>query len=750
MALILLLGALLRLHNVDWDEGQHLHPDERFLTMVENSLEWPASVAQYFDSAQNPLNPYNHDFSTYVYGLFPIVIAKFLGQISGYSGYDGVYLAGRVMSALMDLGAVWLIYHIGRRLYDARVGLLAALLLSLTVLNIQQAHFFTVDTTTTLLVTLALYFAVRVAQGEGAGSTVGLGLAFGAAAAAKISVLSFLLIIVAAYGGRLWVRWRAVDGPAEGGETDAAAGWERRGGRYTLSLRPVATEAGPSSPERLANELGRAILAVAAVLLLALLAFRVTQPQAFTGPGLFGLKPNEQWLKDMGSIQQLMSGETDYPPSHQWAGRAAVWYALKNQVLWGMGLPLGLAVWAGWGLMAYEMVRRNRWAHLLPWLWMTFTFLYQSIQFVKTMRYLLPIYPTMVLVAAYGLVRLWDWGRARRAATGPQAAAPRAKGRGWRLALGIGGPALVLLGTAFWALAFSSIYSRPVTRIAASRWIYENIPQGRSLSFELWDDPLPLNVDGRLASAEYPMTQMEPYWEDTPEKREMLYTWIENTQYIILSSNRLYGSIPRLPTRYPMTTRYYEALFSGELGYDLVITFISRPTFLGLEIIDDDADEAFTVYDHPKVTIFAKSEDFSITQMHELFDGYDLDRVVRLSPKQADAAPNLLMLSDGEWAAQREGGTWAALFDRESLANRLPTLTWLLALYLTGLAAFPLAFAALRGLRDRGYIFSRTVGLLLWGMKEQQAAEAAGPRAAMGGTGFQKLVEWLKIFLPRG
>jgi hypothetical protein len=128
VALILLLGALLRLHNVDWDEGQHLHPDERFLTMVENSLEWPASVAQYFDSAQNPLNPYNHDFSTYVYGLFPIVIAKFLGQISGYSGYDGVYLAGRVMSALMDLGAVWLIYHIGRRLYDARVGLLAALL----------------------------------------------------------------------------------------------------------------------------------------------------------------------------------------------------------------------------------------------------------------------------------------------------------------------------------------------------------------------------------------------------------------------------------------------------------------------------------------------------------------------------------------------------------------------------------------------------------------------------------------------
>ncbi len=45
-----------------------------------------------------------------------------------------------------------------------------------------------------------------------------------------------------------------------------------------------------------------------------------------------------------------------------------------------------------------------------------------------------------------------------------------------------------------------------------------------------------------------------------------------------------------------MTTRYYEALFSGELGYDPLITFTSRPKFLGIEINDDDSDESFTVY----------------------------------------------------------------------------------------------------------------------------------------------------------
>src|SRR5690606_1811317 len=124
LALILVLGAALRFTGLDWDEGQHLHPDERFLTMVENSLQWPESLGQYWDTAQNPLNPYNHGHGTYVYGLSPVVLAKFLGQVTGHTGYDGVYLAGRAMSAAMDLLCIVLVFAIGRRLYNSRVGLL--------------------------------------------------------------------------------------------------------------------------------------------------------------------------------------------------------------------------------------------------------------------------------------------------------------------------------------------------------------------------------------------------------------------------------------------------------------------------------------------------------------------------------------------------------------------------------------------------------------------------------------------------
>jgi len=222
-----------------------------------------------------------------------------------------------------------------------------------------------------------------------------------------------------------------------------------------------------------------------------------------------------------------------------------------------------------------------------------------------------------------------------------------------------------------------------------------------------------MNVDGHLVSADYVMIQMEPYWEDVPEKREALLGWLDQTDYIILSSNRLYGSIPRLPERYPMTTRYYEMLFSGELGYEKVAEFTSRPRLFGVEIADDNADESFTVYDHPKVTVFRKTTDFDLAAIRSEFEQYDLDHVVRLTPRQADRAPHQLMLTGETLAAQRKAGTWSQLYDRDGASNRLPTLFWLLMLYVIQVAVWPLMAGVARALPDGGHGLSKAAGLLL-------------------------------------
>ena len=88
---------------------------------------------------------------------------------------------------------------------------------------------------------------------------------------------------------------------------------------------------------------------------------------------------------------------------------------------------------------------------------------------------------------------------------------------------------------------------------------------------------------------------------------------------LVLSSNRLYASIPRLPWRYPVQIRYYQLLFAGQLGFTPVYTATSYPTLGPWTIVDDSADESFTVYDHPKVLIFRKTRVLSDAELRALF-----------------------------------------------------------------------------------------------------------------------------------
>jgi hypothetical protein len=168
----------------DWDQSQHLHPDERFLTMVSTSIapatgcrdeglsvfdcpnsqkQW-LSISQYFDTENSPLNPANRGYTFFVYGTLPLFLVRYVAELTGMTGYDEIALVGRQMSALIDLGSVFLLYLIASRLYGRRVGLLAAAFSALAVTQIQQSHFYTVDNFPTFFMLLAAYFALDVVQ----------------------------------------------------------------------------------------------------------------------------------------------------------------------------------------------------------------------------------------------------------------------------------------------------------------------------------------------------------------------------------------------------------------------------------------------------------------------------------------------------------------------------------------------------------------------------------------------------------
>lgn len=668
LATILLAAAYFRLVGVNWDSNTHLHPDERFITMVETAISWPKSVGEYFDTARSPLNPYNRGFNSFVYGTFPLFLVKWLGDALGMAGYDQIHLVGRVVSALFDLGSVFLIFLIGRRLYGTHTGLLAAALSAGAVIQIQQSHFFTFDTFVGFFLLASFLFAVRIWQGGSWYDYPLLGAFLGLAVASKVNSAVFALVV----GMVALKQMREVALSWQGHRME---GWLDVAGRFLLSA------------------------------LVALIVFRVVQPYAFTGPGFFDVGVSTKFLGDMLYVQKLVSGEIDQPPSVQWAGTTPYLFPLRNLVLWGMGLPLGVVGWAGLLFAGYRLLKHGESRHLLPVVWVVFFFWYQGGQLAKTMRYFLPIVPLLAMLGAHLLLR------AEEAACRRATEALRFR-RGWGFARTVVYVlvAVAVVGTLLYAFAFTRIYTRPVTRIAATEWIFDNIPRGTPIANEHWDDPLPLRWKGRDAGW-YRGTMLELYNDDTPEKREKLLAQLDQTEYIFLSSNRLYGSIPRMPMRYPMTSEYYRLLFSGELGFRLVKTFTSYPTIFGFQINDDDAEEIFSVYDHPKVLIFRKGPEYSSHRARELLEAVPLDGVLRI--KTVQAGRNGLLLSADDWSTQQESGTWSELYDRQGLANRFPTVTWWLALELLGLLALPLAWRVFACLPDRGYGLAKALGILV-------------------------------------
>jgi YYY domain-containing protein len=695
LLVILLVGAYFRFTGIDWDAGQHLHPDERFLTMVEGAIRpgvatrvgrdgpvqyQPGGLLEsYFDTQRSALNPNNVGYGFFVYGTFPLFAVRAIAGALNATDYGKVHLLGRQLSALADLGTVVLTYLIGRRLFNARVGLLGAALLAACVMHIQQSHFFVFDSFLVTLVTAAFYFCVDVAETGRWRSFALAGLFLGLAAATKLSMAIFGAVI-----GLAGVTWFWRQGVHERGVGALRTNW-MNGTLYRFAVG------------------GAIALAVAGV------AFRVLQPYAFAGPSPLSLRINPEWWGNIKYQLDSQAGTVDLPPSIQWAGTEPLLFPWRHMVMWGMGPALGLAAWVGFGAAAVAWLRRGGWQRLLLVVWSALCFVYFASVLNKTMRYLLPVYPFLILLGAWGLVTLYDWARRERigALNGRSALAPAIAQRAPMIAAALGG--LVVVSSVLWAFAFTRVYTRPTSRVAATMWIYQNVPKGAVMANEHWDDPLPVPIPNYDHGA-YAGPQLPLYDPDEPRKIDTLVQMLSRSDYINVTSNRLYGSIPRIPQRYPMSTEYYRRLFAGDLGFKLVHVEASYPSLGPLVINDDRAEEAFTVYDHPKVLIFQKQPDFSADRVREILSAVPLDNVVHVPPIQV-GRPTLVQ-PDWLRRANETGGTWADQFSLDGPANALAPLTWYVTLQLLSLLVAPLLWRVLPLLPDRGYGIAKPLGLL--------------------------------------
>jgi len=536
--LIVLLVFAFRLYGFNWDSDQHLHPDERFLTMVASDISLPGKISDYFDPQTSTLSPYNHNYSFFVYGTLPLNLVKIVGQIIGKIDYGQIHFVGRFLSLLFDIGVIFLLYKISQKIKPRQksLPLLSAFLYTVMVLPIQLSHFFAVDTFLNFFLLLSFYFLISPLN---LFSILALSFSFAASLACKVSALYFTPIIALVFSVSLFKNRKQFSQHF-----------------LTLSLFAIFTP----------------------------IFYRLLQPHLFVSANWLNWWLHPQFVQNLKQLQSFSDPDSWFPPSVQWQGTVPVFFPLKNIFLWGLGVPLSLALIVSF----FKNLKflRHHFILLLAYLWISILLVYQGSQATKTMRYFLPIYPYLALLISFYL-----------------------SSQKYFKNLFIKIPLIVLF--LIYPLSFMAIYSRPITRLTASLWIYQNIPAGSVLATEHWDDALPLYLPG-FDPAVYSNQTLELYNPDTAQKWQKINQQLAVSDYIILSSNRLYASIPKSPDHYPQSTKYYQDLFDGSLGFSKVAEFSSHPCFppVGKSWFcfnDDSSEEAFTVYDHPKVLIFQKN-----------------------------------------------------------------------------------------------------------------------------------------------
>jgi hypothetical protein len=581
LAVILLAGAWLRMAGTDWDRSFHLHPDERYLSIVANDIAFPDSLGGYLDVGRSPLSPYNvQSGRSYLYGTLPLFTTKLVARALGEDRYDRLYLVGRRMSALLDLVTVGLVFLLGRRLVApappraaAYGGLVAAALYALTVLAIQHAHFFTVDSWLTAFATLTLLLATGLTEVRSrprlAVLLAAVGVALGLTLACKVNGA---LVAVAVFGALVWRLPRP---------------------RTRRDFGAAAAELAKSG---------------AIVLLAAYLSFRAVSPYAFASSSWLDLTIQPDLSAALRQQRDALAGNALSPPAYQWFLSAPVISPLENLALWALAPALAAAVLAGFATGVADGARalwhraragrsatHTTIAATLTVAYVAVAFAYSASRFGHPLRYLLPLIPALCSLAGVALVRLC--GRRRR--------------------IGCAVTAAVIAVTGLWALAFVAVYRHPNTRVAASEWIDAHVPGGATIAGEHWDDALPLPV-GR---ATYTGVQLPVFDADDAEKPDKLYAGLSGARYYVLSSPRAWRTVGRLPGRFPMMTRFYRALFAGDLGFREVARFTSPPRLLGIAISDASAEEAFSVYDHPEVRVFERTASLTRAEFRDILLG---------------------------------------------------------------------------------------------------------------------------------
>jgi len=586
---IVLLAFFFRFNNLNWDTNFHLHPDERFLTMVGQAMKIPTSINQYFDQKTSLMNPANVDYGFFVYGRFPLMLTKYLASIYNLDNYNAFTILGRQLSAFFDLLIIFFIIKTVELLekklkLSSSIKYWAGFFYAIAVLPIQLSHFFAVDTFLNFFMFGSFYFALKYSIKVG-----------------KTRSLQYVLLSAFFFGFALACKITAL---------------------FILPLNLFFIFKTVFSKKHSYKKLLYFLIIYSSV---SYFILRLIDPYYFQNNSFFDPTLSKLFIENIKSLKNMTFRSIDnwFPPMVQWLNKNTVQHSLVNNMMFGLGLPYAILVFVGMAriisnikyqiskfhIKNKKLIVSNRTLKqcngldlIIILFWVFGFFIYESLQTTPTLRYFVFTYPFLAIFAALGMNYLIDYKIHMK---GKNISYPKIFSYIFIF--------ISVLMLMFWPIMFSSVYFNKHARVEASEWIYKNLPDNSVILGEYWDDPLPLSVINNY-SKQFTIEQLPVFDPDTQEKWQKMNILLDNADYYILSSNRGWGSITTVPEKYPLMSKFYKELLSDRnFKYKKIKEFNSYPKLkignLKFEINDFWADENFTVYDHPQILIY-KNEDY--------------------------------------------------------------------------------------------------------------------------------------------
>lgn len=579
--LLLFLLIYTRLINLDWGLPYPMHPDERNMAHALSQLN--CNEFQIFNIKQLK-SCFNPEF--FAYGQFPLYLGFFLlkiysfltGNLKNIFFTDAVIILRAISSFASVINAVVLLFIFRLliqtksskskkiKIFDFRL-LLAFLIIIFSPFFIQFSHFGTTESLLMLFYSIIVYLSILLIKNKKTEikQIIYLGFFSGLAISTKTTGIFFIFIPLVCLFLKIG-----------------------KNNNYLKNILYILF-----------------FLAITAFSIIIVSPHNIISYSDFLGSMKYELDVA------FGSYVAFYTRQFKYSISTIFQLRYIFPYIL--------GLPLYISSLLGFLFLTWK----NKEINLLRFAFLVY-FIPQSFLFAKWTRFITPIFPIVLLFSILFFLKLFS-------------KAHTFKNRFFNKYF-----IYILFFPLYISLlipgiAYLSIYTNTDIRFKASKWIYENIPNNSYILSEtanVVDLPIKDDKDKdiRIKYRNYTYISFNFYDLDNDVLlQKQLKRHIENADYIFIPSRRVFANntcinekgknteflgyfndrCSNLKEEYPEINKYYKDLFSENLGFIKIAEFSSYPkiSLFGHTLItlpDEDAEETWTVFDHPVFRIYMR------------------------------------------------------------------------------------------------------------------------------------------------